>query len=101
MEIHPKPGFKTLVGLAAQQSNTLHLPPTLADITGTVWTINLADRGDEHTERGYGGVGPGLIMALAMPLANGIRRDRVKARATVEQRHGVHLYKTNQFVHLG
>lgn len=90
MEIRPKPGFKTLAGLAVEQSNTLHLPPTLADITGTVWTINLADRGDEHTERGYGGVGPGLIMALAVPLANGIRRARVKARTTMEQRYGLH-----------
>lgn len=90
MEIRPKPGFKTLAGLAAEQSNTLHLPPTLPDITGTVWTINLADRGAEHTERGYGGVGSGLIMALAVPLANVIRRDRVKPSARVEQGCGLH-----------
>lgn len=90
MEIRPKPGFKTLAGLTVEQSNTLHHPPTLADITETVWTINLADRRDEHTERGYGGVGSWLIMALAVPLANGIRRDRVKSRATVEQRYALY-----------
>lgn len=90
MEIHPKLGSKTLAGVAVEQSNTLHLPPTLPDITGTVWTINLADRGDEHTERGCGGVGSGLIMPLAVPLANGIRRDRVEPRATLEQRYGPH-----------
>lgn len=53
MEIHPKLGFKTLAGLAPEQSNALHAPPNLADIRGTVWTINLADR-DEYTERGCG-----------------------------------------------
>lgn len=90
MEIRPKLGFKTLTGLAVEQSNTLHLPPTPPDITGTVWTINLADRGGEHTERGYGGVGSGLIMALAVPLANVVRKDRVEARATAEQRYGLY-----------
>lgn len=83
MEIRPKLGFKTQAGLAVEQSNTLRLPPTLADIKGTVWTINLADSGDEHTERGYGGVGSGLIMSLAVPLANDIR--------TVEERYDLHL----------
>lgn len=76
MEISPKLGSKTLPGLAVEQSNTLHLPPTLPDITGTVWAINLADRRDEHIERRYGGVGSGLIMPLAVPVANGIRRNR-------------------------
>lgn len=70
MEIRPKPQFKTLDGLAVKQSNTLHLPLTLADITGTVWTNNLADREDECTERRHGGVGSGLIMALAVLLVN-------------------------------
>lgn len=69
--------------MAVEQSNTLRLPPALPDITGTVWTINLADRREEHTERGCGGVWPGLIMALAVPLAHGVRRDRVKPRAKV------------------
>lgn len=86
MEIRPKPGFKTLAG----QSNALHIPPNLVDIRGTVWTINLADRGDEYTERGCGNVGSGLIMAFAVPLANGKRRNRVKPRATVEQGYGLH-----------
>lgn len=78
MEIRPKTQFKTLDGLAVKQSNTLHLPLTLAEITGTVWTNNLADREDECTERRHGGVGSGLIMALAVPLVNSIGRDRFK-----------------------
>lgn len=100
VEICPKPGSKTLPELAVEQSNTLHLPPTLPDITGTVWAINLADRRDEHTERGYGGVGSGLIMPLAVPLANGIRRDRVIPRATVGQMYG-HCEKGNSFFNEG
>lgn len=74
--------------VGVEQSNTLHLPPALPDISGTVWTHNLADRGNEHTESGYGDVGSGLIMPLAVPLANGIR-DRVEPRAIVEQRYGL------------
>ncbi len=35
-------------------------------------------------------MGSGLIMALAVPLANSIRRNRVKPRATVEQTYGLH-----------
>lgn len=67
---------KTPAELAVEQSNTLHHPPTLPDIAGTLWTINLADRVYEHRERGYGSVGSGVIMPLAVPLPNGIRRDR-------------------------
>lgn len=76
--------------LAVEQSNALHLPPKLVDVTGTVWRINLADRGDEHTERGCGNVESGLIMALAVSLANGKRRNSIKPWAKVEQEYGLH-----------
>lgn len=64
--------------LAVEQSNALHLPPKLVDVTGTVWRINLADRGDEHTGRGCGNVESGLILTLAVSLANSKRRNSFK-----------------------
>lgn len=84
MEILPKAGFKTLAGLAAEQPNALHLPTSPADITGTVWTINLADTTDEQTQReGVEVFGSGLITTLAVSPADGGKKKKngVKPRA--------------------
>ena len=88
MEICPKLTSEILTELVIEQSNILLIPPTLPDITGTVWTINLADRGGELTGSRYGGVESGVIMPLAVPLANGIRMDRVELRQQWRKRYG-------------
>lgn len=98
MEILPKAGFKTLAGLAAEQPNALHLPTSPADITGTVWTINLADTTDEQTQReGVEVFGSGLITTLAVSPAHGggkkKKKNGVKPRA-------MGLVLTNKIPHL-
>lgn len=86
MEILPKAGFKTLAGLAAEQPNALHLPTSPADITGTVWTINLADTTDEQTQReGVEVFGSRLITTLAVSPADGGKKKEKRTGLNLRQ----------------